>query len=185
MKSLKYLLPFLAFFTFINANFAQRYQTAGGIRIDNHVGLTVQQYIKNNWTAEGILHTPFRSNEFGLTLLAEKHHKILFRGLNVYYGAGTHYYFESAASKQTDITTKNVFGLSFIGGGEISIGRFNVSADIKPEMHLAGDQVHPFEWNGAAISLRYIFKKRERKTIKDLPIWDKLKMKKKSKKRGK
>jgi hypothetical protein len=181
MKSLKFLLPILLFFAFINASFAQRYQTAGGIRIDNHVGFTVQQYIKNDWTVEGILHAPFRSDEFGLTLLAEKHRKILFRGFNVYYGAGTHYYFESAASKQADVTTKNVFGLSFIGGAEASVGRFNIAADFKPEMHLAGDQVHPFEWNGAAISLRYIFKKRERKGIKDLPIWDKLKKNKKSK----
>jgi hypothetical protein len=173
------LLPLFAFITFINQTSGQRYQTAGGIRIDNHVGFTVQQYIKDAWTVEGILHAPFRSDEFGLTLLAEKHHKVLFRGFNFYYGAGTHYYFESAASRNSDVTTKNVFGLSFIGGAEASIGRFNISADIKPEMHLAGDQVHPFEWTGAAISLRYIFKKRERKGLKDLPILQKMKKKKK------
>jgi hypothetical protein len=173
------LLPLIAFIAFINQSFAQRYQTAGGIRIDNHVGFTMQQYIKDAWTVEGILHAPFRSDEFGLTLLAEKHHKVLFRGFNFYYGVGTHYYFESAASRNSDVTTKNVFGLSFIGGAEASVGRFNISADIKPEMHLAGDQVHPFEWTGAAISLRYIFKKRERKGLKDLPILQKMKKKKK------
>jgi hypothetical protein len=171
------LLPLIAFISLINTTEAQRYQTAGGIRIDNHVGFTVQQFIKDNWTVEGILHAPFRSDEFGLTLLAEKHHKILFRGFNFYYGTGTHYYFESAASRNADLTTKNVFGLSFIGGAEASVGRFNISADIKPEMHLAGDQVHPFEWTGAAISLRYIFKKRERKGLKDIPFIKKMKKK--------
>jgi hypothetical protein len=178
MKLSNFLL-LVAFFIFNNQTKAQRYQTAGGIRIDNHVGFTVQQYIKNDWTVEGILHAPFRSDEFGLTLLAEKHHKILFRGFNFYYGAGTHYYIESATSRNSDITSKNVFGLSFIGGAEASVGRFNISADIKPEMHLAGDQVHPFEWTGAAISLRYIFKKRERKGLKDIPFIKKLKKKRK------
>jgi hypothetical protein len=179
MSFLKVIAFCAAFFTLIASSKAQRYETAGGIRIDNHIGLTIQQYIKNEWTIEGILHAPFRSDELGLTILGEKHHKILFRGFNVYYGAGIHYYVESAVSRQTDLTTKNVMGLSFIGGGEISIGRFNISADFKPEMHLSGDQSYPFEWNGSAISLRYIFNKRERKGIKDLPVWKKMTKKKK------
>ncbi len=66
---------------------AQSYKTAAGVRIDNGVQLTVQQYLLNNWTAEGILHTSVASDNLGLTLLAEKHQKIIFRGVNLYYGA--------------------------------------------------------------------------------------------------
>ena len=68
--------------------FGQSYKTAAGIRLDNGINFTVKQHIANNWTAEGILHTPINSDELGLTILAEKHQKILFRGINLYGGGG-------------------------------------------------------------------------------------------------
>ena len=75
--------------------FGQRYKTAAGVRFDNGFNLTVQQYITNGWTVEGILHTPLiATRDLGVTLLAEKHHKILFRGANFYTGAWVHYYWQ-------------------------------------------------------------------------------------------
>ena len=159
--------------------FGQSYKTAAGIRIDNGLNLTVQQYITNGWTAEGILHTGFNSKDLGLSLLAEKHHKILFRGINFYGGAGVHYYSRSEATRLENETARDVFGLSAIGGAEISLGRINFSVDWKPELHLSGDQVHPFDWNGASISVRYIIDKRERKKVKDWKVWNKMGGKKK------
>jgi hypothetical protein len=179
MKNARILfIPVLALLSHLA--FGQSYKTAVGIRIDNGINLTAQQHIVNNWTVEGILHTPVGSDELGLTLLAEKHQKILFRGVNLYAGAGGHYYWQSDANRgERDEVADNVFGLSFIGGAEISLGRFNLSFDWKPELHLAGDQSHPFEWNGASISVRYILAKRERKKIKDWQVWDKFGGKKK------
>jgi hypothetical protein len=58
-----------------------------------------------------------------------------------------------------------------IGGAEVSLGRFNISIDWKPELHLS-EASRPFDWNGAAVSVRYILAKRERKTIKDWKVWD-------------
>ncbi len=168
------LIPALAF--------GQSYKTAAGIRVDNGVNLTVQQYITNGWTAEGILHTSIGSNNLGFTLLAEKHQKIILRGLNFYTGAGAHYYGRSNANRQENEIANNVFGLSFIGGAEISLGRINLAVDWKPELHLAGDQVHPFDWNGASLSVRYIIEKRERKQMKDWKVWDKFGKKKHGKK---
>ncbi len=162
---------------------AQRYKTAAGIRIDGGVNLTVQQYITDGWTAEGILHTSINSDKFGVTLLGEKHHKILMRGINFYTGAGVHYYGIDANGSEAGSSTDNVFGLSVIGGLEASIGRLNVSVDWKPELHLSGDQVHPFDWNGASISVRYIIAKRERKQIKEWGVWDKFSKKNKGKKK--
>ncbi len=159
--------------------FGQRYKTAAGIRVDNGLNLTVQQYITNGWTAEGILHTHIASNNLGVTLLAEKHHKILFRGLNFYGGGGVHYYGLNTSTKDAGTVNNNVWGLSGIGGAELSVGRINFAVDWKPELHLSGDQVHPFEWNGASISVRYIIAKRERKTVKDWGVWDKFGKKKK------
>ena len=156
----------LAFICFSTAAFSQTYKTAGGFRVSDGLDLTLQQYITNGWTAEGILHTSIFSKDLGFTVLAEKHHKLLFRNLNVYYGPGFHYYAESDASRGDGLVT-NVAGLSLIGGMEASLGRINLAVDFKPEIHLAGDQVHPFEWNGVALSARYIFAKRERRRLID------------------
>ena len=161
--------------------FSQKYKTAAGVRFDNGFNLTVQQYIKNGWTAEGILHTPLIGNDMGFTLLAEKHHKILFRGTNFYTGAGAHYYWQSNANREAGTIQKNVYGLTGIAGIEIALGRINLAVDWKPELHLGGDQVHPFEWNGASISARYIIEKRERKKLANWKFWKKSDKKKKKK----
>ncbi len=163
--------------------FAQRYRTAAGIRIDDGLQLTAQQYITNGWTLEGILHTSIMSDDLGLTVLGEKHHKILFRGFNFYTGAGMHYYGVNAARGMDTQPYNNVFGVSGIVGAELSLGRLNLSVDFKPELHLSGNQVRPFDWNGAAISARYIFIKRERKKLRDLDIFDKIGGKKNKKKK--
>ena len=159
--------------------FGQRYKTAAGIRVDNGLNLSIQQYITNGWTAEGILHTPIASENLGVSLLAEKHHKILFRGLNFYGGGGAHYYGINTSDSKEETTSNNVWGLTAIGGAELSIGRLNFAVDWKPELHLSGDQVKPFDWNGASISVRYIIAKRERNKVKDWGVWDKFGRRKK------
>ncbi len=164
---------------------AQRYKTAAGIRIDGGLNLTVQQYITNGWTAEGIVHTGINSDRFGLSLLGEKHHKIIFRGINFYTGAGLHYYGINSSDQDIDEPAGNVFGLSAIGGAELSIGRLNFAVDWKPELHLSGAQGKPFNWNGASISARYIIAKRERNKVKDWGVWDKFGKKSNNKKKKK
>ena len=145
---------------------AQRYKNAIGVRVDNGLGITYQQYIDNDWTVEGIIHAPIlRKDELGLTVLAEKHQKLVFRGANLYAGGGGHYYIKSNSNASSDSTSSNVIGITGIAGAEISFGKLNISADWKPELHLAGDQTKPFEWTGAAISIRYIIEKRDRPRI--------------------
>ena len=162
--------------------FAQRYKTAAGVRFDNGFNLTAQQYITNGWTVEGILHTPLiASKDLGVTVLAEKHRKILFRGTNFYTGVGAHYYWQQNSARNSEVIHENVMGLSAIAGLEVSLGRINLAVDWKPELHLSGDQARPFEWNGASVSLRYIIEKRERKKIKDWKFWEKIGGKKKGK----
>lgn len=153
----------------------QSYRTAGGIRIDNGVHLSLQQFIANGWTAEGILHTAIGSSDLGLTVLAEKHHNVIFRNANFYTGAGFHYYGKNDAAFHEGVI-KNVAGISAIAGLELSIGRLNVALDWKPELHLTGAD-HLLDWNGAAVSVRYIFLKRERKKVKDWKVWDKFEKK--------
>jgi hypothetical protein len=166
------LISALSFILFSHLAFGQSYITAGGIRVDNGVHLTLQQYLFDDWTAEGILHTAIGSKDLGITVLGEKHHKILFRGTNIYTGAGFHYYGSTETSRADQTVHHNVTGLSFIGGIEMSVGRLNFALDWKPELHLSGADGHPFGWNGASVSVRYIFAKRERKKIKDWKVWD-------------
>lgn len=168
MRIIRNLLPAACLLVLANTTQAQSYKTAAGIRVDNGVQLTVQQHIVNGWTAEGILHTSIGSENLGLTLLAEKHSKILFRSTNIYFGAGGHYYWDNESSSTEPASSgNNVYGLSFIGGAEISLGRVNVAVDWKPELHLSQSD-KTFGWNGASVSVRYIFAKRERKKFKDL-----------------
>ncbi len=157
--------------------FSQSYNTAIGVRAGNGFNITMQQYLLNKWTLEGILHTSFMSDNIGLNLLAEKHRKILIRNLNIYYGAGGHYYWQNGPGNEDGTGIRNnVAGLSLIGGAELSLGRLNVSVDWKPELHLIGQSVRPFDWNGAAISVRYIIDKRERRKVKEWEVWGKFKV---------
>ncbi len=189
MTKIRFFLSTVLFVLCFSAtSFAQRYKTAAGVRFDNGLNLTAQQYIKNGWTVEGILHTPFVSTkDFGLTVLGEKHHKILFRGINFYTGVGAHYYWQQSSVQENNAHVhNNVVGLSGIAGLEASLGRINVGVDWKPELHLSGDQARPFEWNSAAISVRYIIEKRERKKV-NWKFWNKSdgNKKKNTKKKGK
>lgn len=157
---------------------AQSYMTAAGFRFGEGANLSVQQYITRGWTAEGIVHTGIFTKDKGLTVLGEKHQKLFFRNLNFYYGGGFHYYAQSEQNRvDSDVLAKGVAGVSGILGAELSVGRLNIGVDFKPEMHLAGDQTHPLEWMPAAVSVRYIIKKRERRKIRDWDGWDRFKKK--------
>jgi hypothetical protein len=172
MQTARFILPSVVFLALAFTLPAQSYKTAVGFRVDEGVNLTLQQHLFSDWTVEGILHTSIASRDLGITLLAEKHQKILFRGLNVYFGAGPHYYWKSDANRQENEIADRVAGLSVIGGAELSLGRFNVSVDLKPELHLSGDTVYPLEWNGAAVSVRYVLAKRE-KAPRKWKVWHK------------
>ena len=171
MRIIRIALPALAILLITSALSAQSYKTAVGIRVDNGVQFTAQQYLFNQWTAEGILHSSIGSKNLGLTLLGERHYKILARGLNIYLGAGGHYYWENEPTRTETTVNQNVYGLSFIGGAEISLGRVNLALDWKPELHLNESADQTFGWNGASLSVRYILAKRERNKIKDWKIW--------------
>jgi len=178
MSPIRFFFPNIFIILIFQASLiAQSYKTAGGIRIDNGLNLTLKQYLVHGWAAEGILHTSVGSRDLGLTMLAEKHHRILFRGINLYYGLGAHYYWQNEPARRTEEYTENIYGASFIGGAEVSLGRVNVSIDWKPELHLNGGG---FDWNGSAISVRYIFAKRERERrgVRDWKVWEDLGMRK-------
>jgi hypothetical protein len=177
MQSIRLFALCIALTSCLVSASAQSYRTAVGLRVEQGFNVTLKQHIHQRWSAEGILHTGINSDNIGLTLLAERHQKILFRNLNLYWGAGGHFYqHNTALNEKTPEAPYFISGLSFIGGAELSLGRLNFSVDLKPEIHLTGETVHPLNWNGAAVSVRYIIAKRPRRGIRDMEVWGRLRM---------
>ena len=136
---------------------AQSYMTAGGLRMGTDWGLTLQQRLSKNMTFEGILQSSLQREEFMLTALVERHYALIYRGLNLYAGAGLHKGFLSnhPTVELVPRTWDAAFGLTFIGGAELTLGRFNLSYDFKPAINIAGGQKKVYAQTG--ISLRYVF----------------------------
>lgn len=136
---------------------AQAYMTAGGLRAGTDWGLTIQQRLTKNMTFEGIVQSSLQREEVLITALAEKHHALVFRGLNLYTGAGLHKGFlnDPQTSELTPTNYKDPFGITFIGGAELTLGRFNFSYDFKPAINVLGGEKKFYTQTG--ISVRYVF----------------------------
>jgi hypothetical protein len=137
--------------------FSQAYMTAGGLRLGTDWGLTVQQRLAKSVTFEGIVQSSLQREEVMLTGLVEKHYPLVFRGLNLYAGAGLHKGWLSTASpvEPPVRTFGDPFGLTLIGGAELTLGRLNFSYDFKPAINLSGGEKNFYTQTG--ISVRYVF----------------------------
>ncbi|HFA49389.1 MAG TPA: hypothetical protein ENJ95_10270 [Bacteroidetes bacterium] len=180
---------FVVAFAFLVSNFifSQSYMTAGGLRAGTDWGLTVQQRLTKNTTFEGIVQSSLQREELMLTALAERHYALVFRGLNIYMGAGLHkgWLANVQSSELVPLERKDPFGLTFIGGAEMKLGRFNISYDFKPAINIFGGEKKFYTQTGA--SVRYIFlnnkvwkkkqkakrKKKRKENPKDWQFWKK------------
>ncbi len=174
---------FLLVFGFTNLLFSQSYNTAGGIRIGSEFGITAKQRIAKRITLEGILQKGIGNGETALTLLGEKHVPILSRRLNFYIGAGIH----KGWINDEKILYDNPVGITGIGGLEMTLKNLNFSFDFKPAFNVSGGTRKVY--SQSALSLRYVFIKRESATKKFLKekkwkVWKKDKNKKSSKKKS-
>lgn len=148
MRSKKVFLLILL----LNINFytvmAQRYGTALGLRFGNNslgrtVGISAQQRITERLTFEAIAQSDFSRNST-LSLLLEKHHPIISKRFNYYYGAGISFGKEESfekveSSKQIIQTYGNATtGVDLIGGIEMTLLNAVISLDYKPNINIAG-----------------------------------------------
>jgi hypothetical protein len=136
---------------------AQGYGIAAGVRIGNGVGLSYQHQIALNTTIEGILQSNFGTNDdVTASVLYEAHRNVLTKGLNIYAGGGLYY---TWLTDRTNLIVKptNPLGISPIAGAELTIGKFNVSIDFKPNIKIAGggDGIKGFEIQ-SAFTIRYV-----------------------------
>lgn len=135
----------------------QSFDFAAGLRLGTDWGMTARlrlPAVDENFSLEGILQSSFQHDESMVTLLGQQHYPILSRRLNLFLGGGLHKGWYTG----NDQTIKDPWGISVIGGAEISIGRFNLSYDIKPALHLSGGTQDAYLQSG--FSLRYILAKR-------------------------
>lgn len=133
---------------------SQKYGTAAGMRLGTDWGLTVQQRIAPTMTIEAIAQSSLQREEFLLTVMAEKHNSVLGRRFNLYFGGGLHKGWINESSDE-GIAYKDPFGITAIGGLEFSLGRLNLSYDLKPAINIVGGENNFYTQSG--ISLRYVF----------------------------
>lgn len=132
----------------IGQSTAQRYGTAFGLRLGNSdinrtVGISLQQRIFEKGTVEAILQSDFSRNTT-FSILGQKHHPIISKRFNYYYGGGLSFGKEESFVKNP--TTKEIIhtygnattGIDLIAGIEMTLANAVISLDYKPNFNLAG-----------------------------------------------
>ena len=178
-RSTLLLLSF--FFAFATAN-AQLYTTAAGLRMGTDWGFTIQQRVANKLTVEGIVQSSLQREEVLVTGILQKHNALITKGLNIYFGAGLHKGWNTAnTTTEVDApqATNDPFGVTLVGGAEMTLGRFNISYDFKPAINVSGGEKNFYTQSG--VSLRYVIVKN--KVFKDMQ--KKKKKRQKSKRKSK
>ena len=135
--------------------YGQSYDLAMGMRFGTDWGLSIQQRVANKTTIEAIFQSSFQRDETMLTVMGEQHMPFITRRFNLYTGGGFHKGFSSRDG--TEGYTEPL-GLSLIAGLELSLGKLNLSYDIKPAFNFrGGDQ---FLYIQSGLSIRYVLLKR-------------------------
>lgn len=145
----QFLVLCLFLFSCYSFSFSQSYITAGGVRLGKYMGLTVSQRVLPKLTVEGMYQRNLDGSNQYLTGLVKRHHNLLVKNFNFYYGGGAHIGF----TNQNTETTNSFTGVDGIFGVEMSIARFNISLDYKPTINIG--QNNWYESQGG-ISVRYI-----------------------------
>jgi hypothetical protein len=133
---------------------AQAYGTAVGARVADGWGLTLQQQVAVHTTVEGILQRGLKTQDITFIIMGEQHKSLLTRGFNVYFGGGL--YKTWLETVTTGTQPDNPWGITGVGGLEITIGNINASADFLPVIKLGGDsKASGFQFK-TGISIRYV-----------------------------
>ncbi len=175
---MKYVIVFGFVIGSFLSGFGQAYNNAIGVKIGTGIGITAVQRVANKTTIEGILNAKLKQNQYTVALLGKQHFPILFKRFNLYTGGGVH---KGWYTGQNNITIdeptekiENPFGVTLVGGAEISLGKFNISYDFRPSFNFVGGEKALETEN--AISVRYI--------LMDRPTKREQRRKKKKKNKG-
>lgn len=147
MKIKSFILLIVLATNFVPISFAQGYITTAGIRLGNNdqirtAGITLQQRILKKGTLEAIAQSNFKDNTT-IHLLGEYHQNIISRKFNFYMGAGLSggwekYSLKGNTEPTTGKTQVKTLGADLIAGVELTMLRWNISLDYKPNFNIYG-----------------------------------------------
>ncbi len=154
---LKIIFSILVLLTsFVHEGRAQSYKSAVGLRIGTEFGITYKHLISNRITLEGILQRSFDAPTNRFTLLGTGHLPLITKKFNMYGGAGVHV----GSHRTKDDVNERHGGLSLIAGAELTLGRLNISWDVKPAFNIIGAKTYSWLDMNSALSVRYVLAKR-------------------------
>jgi len=147
MKKKIFLFHIILFSVIASAN-AQRYGTTLGLRMGNNqtsrsFGLSAQQRIADHISLEAILQSDFNLNST-ISILAKKHHPIISKRFNYFYGAGLSMGREESFVKNENTRTISqtygnaTTGMDLIIGAEMTLLNTVISVDYKPNVNFSG-----------------------------------------------
>lgn len=164
----------IAFLCFAFSSFSQMYMTAGGLRMGTDWGITIQQRVLDKVSVEAILQSSLQREEVLFTGLVERHYPIISKGFNIYTGGGIHKGWSNTT--EGEVAIEDPFGVTFVMGAEMTLGRFNISYDFKPALNVSGGEKSFYTQTG--VSLRYVLVKN--KVYKNMKKSQKKKKRKKN-----
>ncbi|MEY3052798.1 MAG: hypothetical protein RLY31_2583 [Bacteroidota bacterium] len=131
---------------------AQSFISCAGLRMGTDWGLSIRQRIAPHLSLEGILQSSLIRKESMVSLLATHHFPVIHKGINLYMGGGLHRgWLDTPATAEK---VEDPFGISLIGGAELTLARLNISYDVKPAVHLRGGAQALYLQSG--VSVRYV-----------------------------
>ncbi|MEZ4910229.1 MAG: hypothetical protein R2774_05155 [Saprospiraceae bacterium] len=147
-------LACLIFIPFMS--FGQKYNTVGGIRFGEDLGITFAQRIANKTTAELLIQPGTLYRNTFTSLSVKQHYGLLSKRFNFFMGGGVF-----IGNAKTSETTFSNAGMTFPMGAEVTFGQLNVSFDYLPMALIKRDESQSWFASTSGISLRYVFWKRE------------------------
>ena len=155
----------------------QKYNSSGGIRFGDDVGIAFAQRVSERVTFNLLVEPGILQDHQYFTLFANNHKPLISNRFNFFVGGGV---FVSSAISTNYETSYNKYGPMGSFGGELTIGRIILSADWIPRFNVASNGKR-FE-SSSSIALKYVIYKRPTKVAS----WrDKLKAKFKTKRNQK
>lgn len=148
-------------FNVVCAN-GQSYNASGGLRIGTEWGVTGKYRVGKVSTVEAIVQQSFGKDQTMFTALYEHHQQFLGKRFNVYKGGGLHFGSIGDDSKLKE--ADDPFGITAVGGIELTLERINLSYDLKPAINLSGGYNTIDLQTG--ISARYVIEKRKMELFK-------------------
>jgi len=142
----------------------QSYNTAAGFRIGSDFGITAVQRVAKRNTIELIYEDGLFESNRNFDVLFKHHLPLISKGFNFYTGLGIG--FASGVGQDMEQTDRTL-SIPGVIGAEITLGKFNISADFQPTLLMREINDERFV-RSSGVSIRYVLVKRKKKKRKKI-----------------